>query len=135
MKSHKPLLLTLIICLLTACSVAEQPVNAGEALDEFLKASHKPAVLKFYADWCASCKEYAPTYDKVKAEFSSSVDFYSIDIDQKKYKKLLKEIKISRIPDTIFVSDDRNNVSRQIGPIDYQKLKTKILELQTAGIE
>ena len=135
MKLRKPLFLTLALCLLTACSVAEQPVNAGEALDEFLKGSKKPAVLKFYADWCASCKEYAPAYDKVSKELGSTVDFYKIDIDQKKYKKLIKEIKISRIPDTIFVSEDRNNVTRQIGPLTTKELKTKILELQTAGIE
>lgn len=99
-------------------------------LKTFLKDSNKPAVFKFYADWCSSCKDYAPTFEKVAAEYEGSVDFYEIDIDQKQYAELVTEFKIARIPETLFVSLDRNSVKKRLGPISYKSLKDAIENLK-----
>lgn len=111
----------LALLVLAACS-QEVSSDTNNALREFLKGSSKPAVIKFYADWCDSCKDYAPTYTKVQAQQSKQVNFYSIDVDDKSSSKLIRQLKISRIPVTYFISRDRNNVSKKMGSLTEQEL-------------
>lgn len=111
----------LALLVLAACS-QEVSSDTNNALREFLKGSSKPAVIKFYADWCDSCKDYAPTYTKVQAQQSKQVNFYSVDVDDKSSSKLIRQLKISRIPVTYFISRDRNNVSKKMGSLTEQEL-------------
>jgi thioredoxin-like negative regulator of GroEL len=99
------------------------------ALETFLKGSKKPAVIKFYADWCESCKDYAPTYSKVQAAQNKQLDFYSVDVDDKLNAKLIKQLKISRIPVTYFVTKDRKTISKKMGPLAEQDLTTSVKKL------
>lgn len=118
------------LCLfVTAGCQSSETASGGSAIKAFLKDSNKPAVLKFYADWCVTCKAYAPTFDRVKKEFEGSVDFYSVNIDLPSYKDLLREYKISHIPVTLFVSQDRETVVKQAAPIGYEALKEKVQAL------
>ncbi len=113
----------LALLVLAACS-QEVSSDTNNALREFLKGSSKPAVIKFYADWCDSCKDYAPTYTKVQAQQSKQVNFYSVDVDDKSSSKLIRQLKISRIPVTYFISRDRNNVSKKMGSLTEQELSS-----------
>ncbi len=112
-----------LILLFSACS-QEVSSATSTALEAFLKGSKKPAVIKFYADWCDSCKDYAPTYTKVQATQKAHIDFYSVDVDDKLNAKLIKQLKISRIPVTYFVTKDRKTISKRMGPITEQDLST-----------
>ncbi len=111
--------------LVSACTQQEVSSATATALNDFLKGSTKPAIIKFYADWCESCKDYAPIYSKVQATQSKSVDFYSLNIDDKKNQALLKQLKISRIPVTYFISKDRRTVTKKLGPLYESELKAK----------
>jgi len=130
------LALILLLCIgLTACNKdktdtelsAEQ--STSNPLSELLADSDKPAVIKFHAEWCSTCKNYAPRFKAAKEEFSDEVDFYDINVDDSRYKALVKYGKISRIPDTFFVSADRQNVSRKLGSIPKTKLEAIISDL------
>lgn len=99
------------------------PMAASPTIREFLKDYDKPVVIKFYAKWCSTCKVYEPAFMKVQSEMSGSVDFISLNIDDTKNKKLIKEFKISRIPDTVFVSKDRETINKKLGPLSYRTLK------------
>ncbi len=118
----------LCIFFLFACSQGNSDASSS-TLKQFLEGSNKPAVLKFYADWCDSCKEYAPVFAKVQSTQSKAIDFYAIDIDDKKNAKLIKELKISRIPVSYFVSKDRQRVSKELGPLSEAELKANIQKL------
>ena len=96
------------------------------ALESLLESSSKPAVIKFYAEWCGSCKDYGPSYSAVKSKMSSQVDFFEIDIDKKTNKDLVRELRVARIPETIFVSKNRKNVSRELGALSEEGLKQLI---------
>ncbi len=112
-----------LILFLFSCS-QEVSSATSTALEAFLKGSKKPAVIKFYADWCESCQDYAPTYTKVQAAQKKQLDFYSVDIDDKLNAKLIKQLKISRIPVTYFVTKDRKTITKKMGPISEQDLLT-----------
>ncbi len=101
----------------------------GPELTKFLEASSKPAAIKFYAEWCSSCERYAPTFAAVKAELADQADFYEVDIDQSQFKLLTKELKISRIPMTVFVSQDRQNLSKKLGALTKDSLTNKVKHL------
>lgn len=127
-KTLKVLVIGLLVAL-SACS-QQVPTNAP-TLTEFLKESSKPAVLKFYADWCVTCKTYAPVFEKVKEEFSEKVDFFAIDVDQPINKALVKEFQISHIPVTLFVNGNRDDIEKQLAPLKYEALSNKVTKLLT----
>lgn len=108
----------------------ERPLKQT-ALEKLLANSSKPAVIKFYADWCTTCKDYNPSYEAIKAELASQVDFYEINIDKKKDKPLVRQLRVARIPETFFISQDRKNVYKELGPVSKDELreliKTKLL--------
>ena len=59
-------------------------------------------VLKFWADWCAPCKAYAPVFDKVAAAVEG-VEFEIIDIDED--SETATKYSVRSIPTTVFVKD------------------------------
>lgn len=115
------------VLVLAGCDQKASSVPADSALKSFLSKSSKPAVIKFYANWCGSCKDYAPAFQEVKSAKSASVDFFEVDVDATQTKTLVRELKISRIPETVFVSANRSNVSRRLGAISAKDL-TKLVE-------
>jgi thiol-disulfide isomerase/thioredoxin len=116
-----------LLLVLSGC--AQNMPSEMPALKNFLKDSNKPAVIKFYADWCKTCKSYAPTFEKVAGDLSNTVDFFSVDVDDKASKALVKEFKIAQIPVTLIASGDRIKVLKQYGPLSYNKLTSKIDEV------
>ena len=134
-------LLVLVLFSFAACNkdtVSQEPNSQTEAatqadvsadltpIEQLLASSDKPAVVKFYAEWCSTCKNYEPRFQEVKAEMGEEVDFISVDVDEKQYKPLLKQLKISRIPETAFISTDRKNITKKLGSISSSKLKKLI---------
>jgi thiol-disulfide isomerase/thioredoxin len=122
--------LALLAFLITGCNQTSESSNTS-SVREFLASSSKPAVLKFYANWCSSCKQYAAAFEEVKLTMGDKVDFFEIDVDESKYKGIVKELKISRIPETAFVNIERNRISKTLGPISVSKLEKLVNELLT----
>jgi thioredoxin 1 len=79
-------------------------------------------VIKFYADWCAPCKAYAPIFEKVMKE--KDIDYENIDID-KDTSGLAAEHNIRSIPATVFIYDD-GNIFKSQGALPEEKLKELI---------
>lgn len=133
MKLIQSLLVILAIGTLSACSPAQTKkldVQERPALKALLENSNRPAVIKFHALWCASCRQYAPSFEAV-AKVTSGVDFISINIDAQEYKDLVREFKISRIPDTAFVSADRATVYKKLGPLSEKTLTKTIIKIKS----
>jgi thiol-disulfide isomerase/thioredoxin len=110
-------------------SASPTALSKESSLGQFLASSSKPAVIKFYAEWCSTCKKYDPTYKEIKEKFGAVVDFYEVDVDDNQYKDLINQLKVSRIPETVFVNLERTNVSKVLGSIPRVKLE-KLIESQ-----
>lgn len=55
-------------------------VNADNFETEVAK-SPIPVVIDFWAEWCSPCKQFAPTFEKVAAQFAGKMKFAKCDID------------------------------------------------------
>jgi len=49
---------------------------------EWVYKGDKPAIVDFYADWCAPCKKVAPALEELAAEYAGKVYIYKINIDK-----------------------------------------------------
>ena len=119
MRLLKVLLVVLVSMGLLACNDSQEASRttsvAATALKDFLASSTKPAVIKFHAEWCSTCKGYKPRFEKVRETMSGRVDFFEVDVDEVQYKALLKEVRVARIPVTLLVRQDRARVSKKLG--------------------
>jgi len=83
-------------------------------------------VIKFFADWCGPCKQYGPTFEKVKQELQSEqIDFVEINVDNDP-DNLAGQYKVRGIPHTVVVQEGVPTKS-QSGAISQDELKQFIL--------
>jgi len=73
--------------------MAVQELNGDSFSSEI--ALHKVAIVDFYASWCGSCRLFAPTYDKVAAEYEG-IAFFKVDGDE--YPNTREGLEIDNLP-------------------------------------
>jgi thioredoxin 1 len=61
-----------------------------------------PAVIDFYADWCAPCKMVSPVLDDLSNEFAGTVKFYKVNTE--KDPEVARAFGVSSIPTLLFIS-------------------------------
>lgn len=59
-----------------------------------------PALIDFYADWCAPCRKIAPIMDKLAKDYEGRVKIYKIDVD--KEQRLASVFQVRSIPSILF---------------------------------
>jgi thioredoxin 1 len=65
-----------------------------------------PAVIDFYADWCAPCRMVSPLLDELSLEFDGKVKVYKINTG--KEPEVSKAFGISSIPTIMFIPANGN---------------------------
>lgn len=61
----------------------------------------KPAIIDFYADWCAPCRQLSPLVDEVAKEYAGKIVVYKVDTE--KEKNLAQSLGISGLPTLLFI--------------------------------
>ena len=67
----------------------------------FVYVGEVPAIIDFYADWCAPCRKIAPIMEKLAKEYDGKLKIYKIDVD--KEQKLAGVFQVRSIPSILFV--------------------------------
>lgn len=75
-------------------------------------------VLKFYADWCGPCKALTEVIKKAGDKVTISVE--NINIDEN--IMLAQQFSIRSVPVMILVDDNENELKRQVGLVNEEKL-------------
>lgn len=60
----------------------------------------KPAIIDFYADWCAPCKMVAPILEELSKEYDGKVDIYKVNTEEE--IELAQVFGIQSIPSILF---------------------------------
>jgi len=75
-----------------------------EASKEWKFNGKNPAIIDFYADWCAPCKMVAPVLEQLSEEYKGRVDIYKIDTEAQ--QELAAMFQIQSIPSILFIPMD-----------------------------
>jgi thiol-disulfide isomerase/thioredoxin len=79
--------------------------NIGVAYEQAMK-SKKPVLVLFYADWCRYCIKFMPIYQIISEKYADNLDFSKVNVEDKKYEKLVNEIGITGFP-TVYIIDPK----------------------------
>ena len=88
------------------------------------KFSNKIIIIDFWAVWCAPCKMFAPTFEKLQQEYCNDFIFAKINVDENPL--IAQSFGITSIPTTILLKDGQL-LRKFIGAMNYPSLK-QVLE-------
>jgi len=61
----------------------------------------KPAIIDFYADWCAPCRQFSPIVEQIASEYEGKIDVYKVDTE--KETNLAQKLGITALPTLLFI--------------------------------
>jgi thioredoxin 1 len=64
----------------------------------------KPAIIDFYADWCAPCRQLSPLVDEIAKEYAGKIVVYKVDTDKETI--LAQSLGITGLPTLLFIPAD-----------------------------
>lgn len=91
-----------------------------------VKASNRPHVYEFYADWCGPCRAYGPIVDAASTKYSSQIDFKRLNVDHSDCKDLAMAMEVRAIPKTVIFDRNGKEVASFTGAVSAQQLDQQI---------
>jgi len=87
----------------------------------------KPAIVDFYADWCAPCKMIAPILEELATEYDGKIHIYKVDVE--KEQELATVFGIQSIPSLLFIpmNDDPQMSSGAMSKSDLRRVIDDVL--------
>lgn len=79
--------------------------NIGIEYNKAMKGK-KPVLALFYADWCHYCIKFMPVYQALSKKYKDDLEFAKVNVEDKKYEKIVNEIGITGFP-TVFILDPK----------------------------
>jgi thioredoxin len=75
-------------------------MNYEENPEEWLFKGELPAIVDFYADWCAPCRIIAPILDELAKEYKGRVNIYKVNVDNS--RNVAAYFGVQNIPTLLF---------------------------------
>lgn len=88
---------------------------------EWEYTADRPAVIDFYADWCAPCKAVAPILEELSEQYDGEVDIYKVDTEVE--QELSAVFGIRSIPSILFVPTGSRQPMMQAGALPKEALE------------
>lgn len=79
--------------------------------------SHKPVVIKFYAEWCGACKSMDKGFHAVAERYHDDVDFIAVNVDNKALADTVAHYDVKALPTVIY---------RQMGALPEHELEARV---------
>lgn len=89
---------------LTKQDFLEKVMNYEKNQSEWVYEGDLPALIDFYADWCAPCRQAAPILEELASEYQGKIHIYKVDTE--KEQELAAVFGIQSIPAFLFVPQD-----------------------------
>ena len=105
-------------------SSERKPLSLGkEGFDDAILESSQPALVDFWADWCAPCHRVAPVVDRLADEFAERLTVAKVNIDEE--PELAQAYGIRSIP-ALLVFRNGEVVDRIQGAVPYSTLSQSV---------
>lgn len=85
-------------------------------------------VIKFGAEWCASCTRMSPTFKEVSKEFDKKAVFKDIDVETDEGVDLSTKYQVRNVPTILVIAKDRV-IKRISGTRSKQQLIDELKEV------
>ena len=90
-----------------------KPVEVNDSnFEEIVLQSKIPALVDFWAPWCAPCRMVAPVVEELAEEYDGRVSFAKLDVDQS--PKTASQYGIMSIP-SLIIFKDGSPISNLVG--------------------
>ena len=85
---------------LTQATFKEKVFNYEKSKDWKFEGD-KPAIIDFYADWCAPCKIVVPILEELSTEYEGKLDIFKVNTEEQ--QELAAAFGIRSIPSLLFI--------------------------------
>ena len=88
----------------------------------------KMIIIDFWAVWCAPCKMFAPTFQKLQHEYYQDFIFAKINVDEN--PNIAQYFGITSIPTTLFIKGGQV-LRKEVGVMNYDPMKQLLEKFRT----
>ncbi len=85
-----------------------------------------PAIIDFYADWCAPCKTVAPILEELKDEYGDKLDIFKVNTEEQ--RELASVFGVQSIPSLLFIPKE-GQPQMAMGALPKETFKQAISEV------
>jgi thioredoxin len=85
-----------------------------------------PAIIDFYADWCAPCRIVAPILEELKEEYGDKLDIFKVNTEEQ--RELSSIFGIQSIPSLLFIPKE-GQPQMAMGALPKETFKQAISEV------
>jgi thioredoxin len=99
---------------------------------EWKFAGNKPAIIDFWAEWCAPCRMVAPVLEELSEDYKDQINIYKVNTEQE--QELAAAFGIQSIPSLLFIPvDDKPQMAAGALPKDsFVKIIDEVLKVKPA---
>lgn len=103
-------------------------ITTRAQLESVMAADGGPAVIDFWAEWCAPCRALAPHFEAVAREHAEgAVQFFKLDTEA--HSELAQAFHIRSLP-TIILVNNGDIADVMVGMASAEKLRKKVAWLE-----
>jgi thiol:disulfide interchange protein len=114
-------------------SLAAQ-ATVATPIDQAL-ANGKPTLVEFYADWCSSCQAMAPSLAKLKQDYTQTVNFSMLNVDNTKWLPEIEKYRVDGIPHFVFFNKGGALLGQVIGEQPDSVVRSALDEIIAGRIQ
>jgi thioredoxin 1 len=85
-----------------------------------------PAIIDFYATWCAPCKKLSPRLEELAEKYAGKIIVYKVDVDAE--QQLAQSMGISSMPTLLFIPVN-GQPQQSVGLVSSETLEKMINEI------
>ena len=110
----------------------KQKIFNYEASKEWKFEGETPAIIDFYADWCAPCRMVAPILEELKEEYGDKLDIFKVNTEEQ--RELASVFGIQSIPSLLFIPRE-GQPQMAMGALPKETFKQAIAEVLEVKLE